>query len=64
MKTFVLTCLAASLTLAEAGAATEVIGLEPGEEGAVALCGAGLRVADGPDLGLDFVPYRPDEIGS
>jgi len=48
----------------DAGRIEDALGLEPGEEGAVALCGAGLRVADGPDLGLDFVPYRPDEIGS
>lgn len=44
-----------------AGRIEEMLGVDPGEEGAIALCGAGLRVADGPDLGLDFEPYRPDD---
>ncbi len=35
------------------------LGLEPEEEGALGICGCGLRHADGPDLGLAFKPFVP-----
>lgn len=37
----------------------EMLGLEPQEQSALALCGCGLQVAEGPDLGLEFRPYTP-----
>ncbi len=39
----------------------EVLGLAPAEEGPVAICGCGVKVAEGPDLGLDFQPFVPRE---
>ena len=39
----------------------EILGLTPQEEGPVAVCGCGIKVTDGPDLGLDFEPFVPRE---
>ncbi len=35
----------------------EELGIEPQEEGALAICGCGLRKKDGADLGLAFEPF-------
>ncbi len=42
----------------------EVLGLRAQEEGPLAICGCGVKVTDGPDLGLDFRPFVPRETVS
>lgn len=37
----------------------KLLGLAPEEEGPVAICGCGVKVTEGADLGLDFEPFVP-----